>query len=112
LKFDATADLSIRWPICLDKRRSVRAYDVRNNAATTARFSCTRTLYVRHAAGVSMTSKPTPWMAASAMRRMLGMHTELPVPSIMSSGSSARAGSRSASVREMGFETFQSFSKF
>lgn len=61
---------------------------------------------------MSIISNPIPWVAASAIKSRFGMQIELPVPSIMSSGSKAIAGSRSARVREVGSETFQSFSRF
>ena len=79
-----------------------------NSAATTRRRSCTSTLYVRHAAGVLMISRPTPRAASAPMRSSSGQTRVEPVPSSTISGSSASAGSRSASVTSAGAATRQS----
>ena len=86
----------------------MRPHPVRNNAATTALRSWTRTLYVRHAAGVSMISRPIPWAATSLIRSVCGRVNDAPVPTMMTSGSSAMAVARSASSRFSGSDTAQS----
>lgn len=66
-----------------------------NSAATTDRPSWSRTLYVLHAAGVFMISRPIPRSAMSPIRSSLGLISLSPVPRMMMSGSDSSAGSRS-----------------
>jgi ABC-2 type transport system permease protein len=66
------------------------------SAAVTLRPSATRMLYVRHAARVSMTSRPTWAWCSGAVTRGCGKRCVAPVPSRTISGEPARNRSKSA----------------
>src|SRR5688572_14021179 len=66
------------------------------NAATTRRPSLAKTLNVRAAAALPIASRPTPRPSAAAITAASGKTWRSPVPSRMTSGSSASTGARSS----------------
>jgi len=67
----------------------------------TLRCSAVRTLKVRHAALVSMTSKPMPWRMMSVATAPGGKICVVPVPNTMTSGAALMAAEKSVMLKSM-----------